>query len=238
MLFVAEIGLNHDGNFDLARELVRQAKVAGADIAKFQLGWRDGPDEINRIDIARAKWLKAWCKQLDIEFMASIITPEALSIAREVGMERYKIASRTVRDNPDLCEEILAQGKETFVSLGMWDGDEFPLGPPDGKRLRYLYCVSNYPTYPQDLQDMPPRFAPDGYYGYSDHTLGIGACLLAVARGANYIEKHFTLNKASQVIRDHALSATPDEFLALTERGREIARVRDAIYDGAADLHG
>ena len=50
MIFVAEIGLNHEGNFDLALEIIRQAKKSGADIAKFQLGWRDGKDEINNID--------------------------------------------------------------------------------------------------------------------------------------------------------------------------------------------
>ena len=50
MLFIAEIGLNHNGNFDLGCEMIRQAKLAGADIAKFQLGWRDKPGEINRLD--------------------------------------------------------------------------------------------------------------------------------------------------------------------------------------------
>ena len=54
MLFVAEIGLNHDGNFNLAYELIRQAREAGADVAKFQFGWRNKPDEINFIDRARA----------------------------------------------------------------------------------------------------------------------------------------------------------------------------------------
>ena len=54
MMFVAEIGLNHDGNFDLAYELIRRAKQCGADIAKFQFGWRSNPDEINHIDYDRA----------------------------------------------------------------------------------------------------------------------------------------------------------------------------------------
>src|SRR5690242_1901437 len=108
MMFVAEVGLNHDGNFNLAYELIRQAKAAGATIAKFQFGWRNKPDEINCIDLARARQLKAWCDYWDIEMMASIITEEAFELARAVGLGRYKIASRTVADEPDLCRAVIA----------------------------------------------------------------------------------------------------------------------------------
>lgn len=232
MLFVAEIGMNYDGNFDLAYELIRQAKLAGADIAKFQFGWRNKPDEINFIDRERAARLKAWCDYWDIELLASIITEEALELAHEIGMRRYKIASRTVKDNPVLVRRILAEGKETFVSLGMWDGEEFPFGKPDGKNLRYIYCRSKYPTYPQDLKGFPERFDAFGHYGYSDHLHGIEACLLAVGRGARYIEKHFTLNRTSQVIRDHTMSATPAEFRQLTEFGKSMARLVTVIGEG------
>ena len=56
------------------------------------------------------------------------------------------------------------------------------------------------------------------YDGYSDHTLGIETCLLAISRGATIIEKHFTLDKSDTTIRDHVLSATPDEFSNLVDR--------------------
>jgi sialic acid synthase SpsE len=228
MLFVAEIGMNYDGNVDLAYELIRQAKLAGADIAKFQFGWRDKPGEINHIDADRAAQLESWCNYWEIEMMASIITPPALELARGVSFQRYKVAARTVRDNPDLARAIIAEGKETFVSLGMWDGEAFPFGPP-GPRLRYIYCRSKYPTYPEDLRGLPARFDESGYYGYSDHLHGIEGCVLAVARGARYIEKHFTLNRASQVIRDHTLSATPPEFRQLTDIGRSLARLVQVV---------
>ncbi len=225
MLFVAEIGLNYDGNLDLAYELIREARLGGADIAKFQFGWRNTPGEINFIDVKRAEKLKEWCNYWHIEMLASLITEEALELAHHIGMERYKIASRTVIDNPSLCERILSEGKETFVSLGMWNRQDFPFGKPDGKNLRYIYCRSKYPTYPEDLLNLPECFEPQGYYGYSDHTHGIEACFLAIARGALYIEKHFTLNKASQVIRDHVLSATPEEFRQLTQTGKSLANL-------------
>jgi len=228
MLFVAEIGMNHDGNFDLAYELIRQAKLTGANIAKFQFGWRDQPGEINQIDLARAQQLKDWCEYLEIEFMASLITEGALDLARAIDMTRYKIASRTVVDKPELCREILSDGKETFVSLGMFQGDDWPFGPPND-RLHYIFCRSKYPTYATDLIEFPKIFQGDQFFGYSDHCHGIEACLLAIARGAQFIEKHFTLNRNSQVIRDHTLSATPQEFSELTRLGRDIARFYQVI---------
>jgi sialic acid synthase SpsE len=228
MLFVAEIGMNHDGNFNLAYELIRQAKWAGADVAKFQFGWRNKPDEINHIDDDRAQQLRSWCDYWEIEMMASLITEEAFELSRRIGLGRYKIASRTVIDNPELCQKILAEGRETYVSLGMWDGPAFPFGPPSD-RLRYIYCRSKYPTFPQDLAGLPASFSPASWYGYSDHQHGTEACLLAIARGAAYIEKHLTLNRTSSVIRDHVLSATPPEFAELTRHGGALARLVRAI---------
>ena len=216
-LFVAEIGMNADGNFDLNYELIRAAKWAGADIAKFQVGWRNGVDEINHMNAERLQLLKKWCAQFDIEFMASIITPEAWTLVKAVGMDRYKIASRTVGGDPQLCKDILAEGKEVFMSLGMYEGEGFPF---EAKNLKYLWCKSKYPCRYEDLETLPEWF--DKFYGYSDHLMGIEGCLLALSRGANLIEKHFTLNKTSRVIRDHGLSATPEEFRQMVTWGRDV----------------
>lgn len=223
-IFVAEIGMNADGNFDLNYELIRQAKWAGANIAKFQVGWRGGKDEINFMDAERLAVLQSWCAQFDIEFMVSIITDEAWDMVRGTGMKRYKIASRTVRDNPSLCEKIIADGQETFISLGMYEGRELPFA---ASNVKYLYCRSSYPTRYQDLRDFPSEFGK--FYGYSDHLMGIEGCLLALSRGARLIEKHFTLNKTSRVIRDHGLSATPEEFATLTRWGRDLYNLRQKI---------
>ena len=228
MIFVAEIGLNHDGNFDLCYELIKQAKLSGADIAKFQFGWRDKPGEINQIDLKRAKQLKKWCDYFEIEMMASIISNSSLYLVKKINLKRNKIASRTVTENPQLCKKIINMNKEVFCSLGFWNKKGMPFGKPN-KKLRYIYCVSKYPTYPHQLKNFPKNFSEQGYYGYSDHTHGIEACLLAISRGAKFIEKHFTLNKTSQVIRDHVLSATPDEFRILTEQGRQLHKVLDSV---------
>ncbi len=228
VLYVAEIGMNHNGNFDLALELIRKAKESGANIAKFQFGWRDKPDEINCINLDIASRLKEYSDYCEIEFMASIITEKALDLALKIGVNRFKVASRTVVENPDLCRNIINEGKEVFCSLGFWNKDNFPFGEPNDK-LRYIYCVSEYPALPENMKNFPKFFSDDTYYGYSDHYLGNAACLLAISRGAKFIEKHFTLNKSSQVIRDHTLSASPDEFKLIVSQGNEIFRLNNFL---------
>ena len=222
MLFIAEIGMNHNGNFGLAFELIKQAKHAGADIAKFQLGWRDKPDEINHITPEILGQLQRCCDYYGIEFMVSIITEQAWEMAKDFGFKTYKIASRTVKDKPDLVRAILAQGKTTIISLGMWEGAGLPF--PKTPDIRYLWCKSKYPCEPWDLTDLPKDFNNSPYDGYSDHSLGIETVLMAITRGARIIEKHFTLDKSDRTIRDHALSATPEEFRLMVNMGRDIHR--------------
>ena len=92
------------------------------------------------------------------------------------------------------------------------------------KNIKYLWCLSKYPCEPQDLKNLPKNFSKSLYDGYSDHTIGIETCLIAISRGAQIIEKHFTLDKSNTTIRDHALSATPKEFKLLVDIGRDISK--------------
>tara|TARA_Y100000590_G_scaffold470185_1_gene662610 strand:+ start:3682 stop:4368 length:687 start_codon:yes stop_codon:yes gene_type:complete len=220
MLFIAEIGMNHNGNFDLCYELIKQAKLSGADIAKFQLGWRDGDGEINQIDLDVLKFLNKTCDYFDIEFMVSIITEKAFDLAKKINFKRYKIASRTVIDNFELVKKIINEGKETIISLGMWNEESFPI--TGKKNIKYLWCKSKYPTHPWDLTQLPKDFKNSGFNGYSDHSIGIELPLIAITRGAQIIEKHFTLDKSDTTIRDHSLSANPNEFKLMVNIGRDI----------------
>jgi len=230
---IAEIGMNHDGRWDRAYEMIRRASLAGADVAKFQFGWRDKPGEINHITPELAKSLKDWCDYWEVEFMASVITDEGMDLAAGVNPDRYKIASRTVVDNPGLVKRALATGKEVFVSLGWWKEEGWPMGPPSDT-LRYIYCVSEYPTYPEALKGLPTRFGPDTYYGYSDHFHGVDGCLMALSRGAKFIETHFTLDKAHESVHnDHILSTTPDEFELLNTYGRSLYRLSRVLTGDA-----
>jgi len=215
-LYVAEIGSMHEGNLALACELVRQARDAGASIAKFQFGWPQ-EDKLRGFSDDFVKRIAAYCEHVGIELMASIWSEDGLRQAKMVNMLSYKIAHQK-KDDGALIAKVLSEHRKTYVSGGDWSELTVP-----------IFCVSKYPTYPEELQ-MPARLGHDlGWYGYSDHCHGIGACLLAVARGALYIEKHFTLNKASQSVRDNAFSSTPAEFAELTRLGREIERVRNAM---------
>jgi N,N'-diacetyllegionaminate synthase len=229
MIVIAEIGINHNGSLDLAHELIRRARIAGANIAKFQ--FYDpytifGPEGSHpdagalaqaltvQFGFEQAQQLRRWCDEEDIEFMASVFDLERFEWTRELGVARHKIASRAV-ENGELCRRILDTGEEVFVSLGFWGEDTVPFDVPNA---RYLYCVPKYPTEYRDVH-LPRSFAESVYEGFSDHTIGIEAALVAIGRGACVIEKHFTLNKGLPG-PDHVCSATPDELAALCSYAR------------------
>ena len=88
--------------------------------------------------------------------------------------------------------------------------------------MKYLWCKSEYPSLPWNLKNFPKDFTESGLSGLSDHSMGIEVPLMAIMRGAQVIEKHFTLDKSDTTIRDHALSVNPDEFRNLVYLGRNI----------------
>lgn len=222
---IAEIGMNHNGHFGLIPELIRQASLSDADIAKFQLGWRDGEGEINRLTENEIRLIVENCEYYGIEPMFSIISEAAFDVIKNFNYEfkSYKIASRTVVDKPELAKKIIGEGKRTFISLGFWEQSNLPF--KYNENLEYLFCVSKYPCLHSDIVNFPSYFSDSMFSGYSDHTLGSEAALLAVARGATVIEKHFTLDKSDTTIRDHALSATPQEFAEMVKNARAINRL-------------
>ena len=234
MIIIAEIGINHNGSIQVAHELIRQAAIAGADIAKFQFydpakifgpsGSYPNKEAYEQaltvqFGLEEAKQLKAWCDEERIEFMASVFDHERFEWMESLGVKRHKVASRTTEEK-DLCRSILATGKETFISLGFWTGDGVPY---DASNARYLYCVPKYPCDYADIH-LPATFAGSMYHGFSDHTLGIEASLVAVARGARIIEKHFTLNKGLAG-PDHVCSITPDELADLCRYARLMEKI-------------
>jgi len=220
--FIAEIGMNHNGNFSLCYELIKQAKLSGADIVKFQLGWRDKKGEINQIDKKIIQKLYDWSNYFEIELMFSILTNDALKKIEEFKPKRIKIASRTLKEDFLLAKKIVNKNIATIISLGMWDSSKLPF--KKNNNINYLWCLSKYPTEPKDLLKFPKKFNKSIYDGYSDHSIGIEMCLLAISRGANIIEKHFTLDKSNTTIRDHALSATPEEFRQMVILGQDIKK--------------
>lgn len=230
MEIIAEIGQNHNGDMQLARRLIAEARAAGAGVAKFQVydaralfpkegnEWFDYncKTELSRNDV---ETLARDCEREGIEFMASVFDVERVAWLEAVGMRRYKIASRSVKDRA-LIGAVAGTGKPMLVSLGMWDGADFPqITAPGG--VEYLYCVSKYPTEMSDLHFGKVDFAK--YAGFSDHTIGIDAPMIALSRGARIIEKHFTLDK-TMVGPDHSGSMTPSELAALSRFQASLAK--------------
>ena len=221
MEIIAEIGQNHNGDMALARQLIHSAKENGADVAKFQLYDARAlfPEEGNewfayncKTELSRDQigYLADECRYVGIEFMASVFDVERIAWLEEVGVKRHKIASRSIRDAA-LIEALVATGKPLLVSLGMWDGPDFP-EIKNSADVGFLYCVSKYPTPLSGLHLSRVDF--DTYSGFSDHTIGINASIAAMARGARVLEKHFTMDKAMYG-PDHSGSMTPDELAAI-----------------------
>lgn len=234
MEIIAEIGINHNGNIHLAHELIRQAKICGADIAKFQFydpakifGPKGSYPSKKDYEFAltvqfnyeQAKRLKKRCDEEGIEFMASVFDLERLGWIESLDVKRHKIASRAVQDK-ELCQKIFKTKKEVFISLGFWDKKEVPY---KYERAKYLYCVSKYPCPLEELK-LPASFVNSIYQGFSDHTIGIAAALAAASRGATVIEKHFTLSKGL-VGPDHVCSMTPEELKDLSRYARDIEKL-------------
>ncbi len=236
---IAEVHPQHGGSPFAIREMIREAKRHGADVAKFQLYDAEallGPEwgylELTRDDVFR---IREWCDEEEIEFMASVFDEERLGWIEEVGVARHKIASGTVKNDRPLCQAILDLKKPTIVSLGHWSQPEKPFGESD--RISYLYCKARYPALLDDMGDFPDDFAAAGLAGYSDHTLGTEVSLLAIARGARIVEKHFTLDKmrTKPTEKAHICSMTPDELAELRRTGGSIHRALRAIQRVARD---
>jgi sialic acid synthase SpsE len=233
LTIIAELHPQHGGDPGVTREMIRQARLNGADVAKFQLydaAALLGPNwQYLELSQEQTAQVKQWCDEDGIEFMASIFERRRLDWCEELGVKRYKIASRTVTGDPELCKAILALGKETIISLGNWTGPGFPYGQSD--QIKYLYCKARYPALMADMTDFPDDLPGNGLAGYSDHTLGIEVCLLAVARGAAILEKHFTLDKTRgrSTEKGHVGSMIPAELNDLRRTGGLMFRARRAI---------
>ena len=221
---VAEIGQNHNGDMALAEELIRAAKRAGADVAKFQVfdaralfppkpqnPWFDYncSTELTRDDVFR---LAECCDKVGIEFMASVFDLERIEWLEEVGVRRYKIASRSARDR-ELIAGVAATGKPLIVSLNEGPDQEFPNIAADGG-VDFLYCVSKYPAPLTDLKLTKVDFKK--FAGFSDHSEGTAAACASFVLGSRILEKHFTMDKAAYG-PDHACSMTPPELASIDQ---------------------
>jgi len=224
---IAEIGENHLGDWNRARDMIAAAAQAGADIVKFQ-SYRgcdvadDDPEKewFGRVEVPDAmhEELMALAQQHGVQFLSTPFTVErARFLCEHLGLRAIKIASSEMINAP-LLDYVNGRADTVYLSTGLSTLDEVRQAVRHLGRVRELvimHCVTQYPAQDEDANlralEALHRAFPEHAIGYSDHTLGITACLAAVALGATVIEKHFTMDK-SLPGTDHVLSATPDEL--------------------------
>lgn len=229
---ISELMPQNFGNFNELTRTIVQSKFSGADFVKLQLYssekiWNDNSRKYLEVSKTELKEIYNFCKNLDIELTASVFDEEKLDWCESLDFKTYKIASRVVRDDKKLCEKIISTSKNIYASLGFHD---IATGAPfKNKNVKYLYCVSNYPTNLYDIN--MPNFDSSFMDGFSDHSIGIDACLFAISRGATVIEKHFSNNKSLGIKTDpgHAGSMNSKDLEKLRSSADSITLLRSSI---------
>lgn len=246
---IAEIGINHNGSLELAKQLIDAAVEAGADCAKFQmrtlaalyqnqgdaedarenLGSQYTLDLLTRFQLSPEQMFTAfdYCKERGILPLCTPWDKESLARLEEYGMEAYKVASADLT-NHDLLTALAHTGKPLICSTGMSDEEEILQAVDLLQRLGASYVLLNCNSaYPPPFKDVHLRYmdrlAEIGQclVGHSGHERGINVAIAAVARGAKVIEKHITLDRNMEG-NDHKVSLLPDEFRALVEGIRQV----------------
>lgn len=248
VIIVAEIGNNHEGSFEIAERLVREAAACGADAVKYQIFRAE--QLVSRASRARFDQLKSFelgpgrfvqlsdlAHSLGLAVFVTAFDP-ATARGAERFADAFKVASGDNSFYP-LLEAVGQSGKPVILSTGSSDlsrisravtflEERWKEGKAMGE-LALLHCVSCYPVpYEQaHLLAIPFLREAFGYtVGYSDHTLGTQASVMAVGLGARILEKHFTLSKTHSSFRDHQLSSDPPELRDLV---RQVRRATDML---------
>lgn len=251
---IAEAGLNHNGSVEIAKALIDVAAIAGADAVKFQkrtveklavksvLDAQDDrfPEfgktyrEIRQhleFSMDEYRELKAYTQAKGLDFMVTAFDTEAVDFLEELGVEAYKLASHSAT-NLELLDYLARLRKPTVLSTGMAELEELDRAVEIFRRhdapLVLLHCVSAYPTPLAECNLAMIDVLKKRYrlpVGYSGHELGYLPTVVAVAMGAQMVERHFTLNK-TMVGFDHKMSLEPDELIAMVRDIRNVRKTR------------
>jgi N-acetylneuraminate synthase len=250
--FIAEIGLNHNGNPEIARRLIDLAAKYGADAVKFQmrnLAQVYRPEvlaDLGRQD-KELQYVVSWLQDVElsdevfaelyehalgrgVEFLCSPWDRSSVDVLERMGVAAYKMASADMTNFP-LLEYVARTGKPMIISTGMSDWREIErtvafvreLGAP----LALLHCQSTYPAAFKDV-NLRAMLALERFgapVGYSGHERGIAVSTAAAAMGACIIERHITLDRTMQG-PDHASSLEPP---GLEKQVRDIRVIETAM---------
>lgn len=239
VVIIAEVGVNHEGNPEIARKLIHQANEAGADAVKFQtytaerfVGTGD-PARLNRVrgfalsdDVLRD--LAKEAESLEITMFSAAISEDKIPLLAEL-FPVIKLASGDLDFEPAV-RGAAATGLPIILSTGLgtveeidcaiaWFKDETGLDDVR-ERLHLMHCVTAYPTPIEDANVLAVPYLTEHTgltVGYSNHVIGLEACYAAIAQGASSIEVHFTDCKTGRDFRDHELSCDQNDLATLVK---------------------
>lgn len=254
----AEIGINHNGDLDLAKRLISVAVAAGCDAVKFQKRTidvvytaeelakpRESPFGATNGDLKRAlefgfaeyKEIDAYCRAVKMPWFASCWDEESVDFINLFDVPCFKIASASLTDD-NLLRHIRATGKPIVLSTGMSTIEEIDhavevLGKDN---LVILHACSTYPANYGELNLRAIPVMRERYgvpVGYSGHETGIPSSVAAATMGACFIERHITLDRAMWG-SDHAASLEPN---GITRLVRDIRLVEQSMGDGVKRVY-
>ncbi len=260
---IAEIGHNHQGSLDKARELFREAKAAGAHAVKLQkrdnrglytkAAFEKSYDNENsfgatygehreflEFGLDAYRELQAYARELDIDFFATAFDLASADFLEALDVPAYKLASGDIKSRP-LLEHVARFGKPMIISTGgalIEDVERaYETIMPINPQLAILQCTAGYPASFEELDlrviAQYRERFPGAVVGFSGHDSGIAMAVAAYVLGARVVEKHFTLNRAMKGT-DHAFSLEP---VGLRKMVRDLQRTRAALGDGQKKIY-
>ena len=255
---IAEIGHNHQGSVDKAKQLFAAAKDSGVQAVKLQK--RDNRSLYTRalyekaydnensfgttygthreaLEFGRDEYaeLQRYARELNLTFFATAFDFASADFLANLDMPAYKIASGDINNTP-LLQHVAAFGKPMIVSTGgatMEDVQRaYDIIMPINRELVLLQCTASYPAEPEHMNlrviSTYRNCFPEAVVGLSDHQNGIAMSIISYVLGGRVVEKHFTLNHAAKGT-DHAFSLEP---IGMRKMVRDLQRARVALGDG------
>lgn len=259
IIVIAEIGINHNGDIELAKRLIDWAILCGCDAVKFQKrtidkvytqeyldSYRESPwgttqrAQKEGLEFGKEEYdlINAYCKEKGIEWFASAWDIEAQKFLQQYNLKYNKVASAMLT-NMELLDMIAKEGKYTFIATGMSTYEEIDNAVAVFKKnncpFELMHCNSTYPMKNEDanlrvIHTLKARYQCD--VGYSGHETGRIVSVAAAALGATSIERHITLDRAMYG-SDQAASLEVDELQRLV---KDIRTVEAALGTGEKKL--
>jgi len=258
VFITAEIGINHNGDIDIAKKLIDKSVKAGCDAVKFQKRTVDvvyTPEELARprenpfgptngdlkrgleLGLKEYKEIDRYCKEKNILWFASCWDEGSVDFIEQFDPPCYKVPSACLTDK-DLLKHIRDKNRPIILSTGMSSMQQIKdaIEIIGTENTIITQCTS---TYPSDISELNLNVIKtyiesfDCPVGYSGHEVGLIASVAAVALGAVYIERHITLNRAMWG-SDQAASVEPEGMRRLV---RYIRSIETALGDGVKTVH-